>query len=56
MNEELNIPRLLKEIQVFREKAEGRIMDTSSWSTLHRLKLKSLVDKAFELQIELNEV
>ena len=40
----------------YRERAEHRIMDTSSWNTTHRLKLKSIIDKMFELQIELNEL
>lgn len=40
----------------FRERAENRIMDTSVWNTAHRLKLKSIIDKMFELQIELNDI
>lgn len=40
----------------FREKAENRIMDITSWDVTHRLKLKSIVEKMFELQIELNEL
>ena len=40
----------------YRERAENRIMDTSAWNTTHRLKLKSIIDKMFELQIELNEL
>ena len=40
----------------YRERAENRIMDTSAWNTTHRLKLKYIIDKMFELQIELNEL
>jgi len=40
----------------YRERAENRIMDTSSWNTTHRLKLKSIIEKMFYLQIELNEL
>jgi len=43
-------------LKKFRERAENRIMSTSSWNTVHRLKLKSIIDKMFELQIELNEL
>jgi hypothetical protein len=48
-----DLKALLKD---YREHAENRIMDTSRWNLTHRLKLKSIVDKMFELQIELNEL
>ena len=48
--------KLKENFKDFRERAENRIMDTNSWNTIHRLKLKSLVDKMFGLQIELNEL
>jgi hypothetical protein len=57
-NQELD--KVTEELKVnlkdYRERAENRIMDTSTWNTTHRLKLKSIIDKMFELQIDLNEL
>jgi hypothetical protein len=47
---------LLSSLKEYRERAENRIMDPSNWNITHRLKLKSISNKIFELQIELSEL
>ncbi len=47
---------LIANLKDYRQRAENRIMNTSSWNTTHRLRLKSIVGKMFELQIELKEL
>jgi len=47
---------LMANLKEFREKAENRIMDTTEWNLTHRLKLKAIIDKMFDLQIELNDL
>ena len=47
---------LITNLKEFREIAENRLMNTTSWNVTHRLKLKSISDKMFDLQIELNEL
>ena len=55
-NQELDniTEKLLCNLKNFRENAENRIMDQDSWTVGHRLSLKSISDKMFDLQIELN--
>jgi hypothetical protein len=58
-NQELHniTEKLLCNLKNFRENAENRIMDQgSNWTPTHRLRLKSISDKMFDLQIELNEL
>lgn len=47
---------LMSNMKEYRVRAENRIMDTSTWDITHRLKLKSIADKMFELQIAMNEL
>jgi hypothetical protein len=57
--ENQKIERVTEELKTnfkeFREIAENRLMDKTSWSTLHRLKLKEISDKMYDLQLELND-
>tara|TARA_R110000850_G_scaffold209270_1_gene335297 strand:- start:584 stop:775 length:192 start_codon:yes stop_codon:yes gene_type:complete len=57
--ENQKIEKLTEELKTnfkeFREIAENRLMDTTSWSVLHRLKLKEISDKMYDLQLELND-
>lgn len=47
---------LQNNLKEYRERAENRVMDTATWSTAHRQKLKYIIDKMFKLQIDLNEI
>tara|TARA_R110000737_G_C14163017_1_gene409884 strand:+ start:197 stop:388 length:192 start_codon:yes stop_codon:yes gene_type:complete len=57
--ENQRIERVTEELKTnfkeFRKIAENRLMDKISWSTLHRLKLKEISDKMYDLQLELND-
>ena len=56
-NQELEEVRteLIKNLKNFRERSENRLMD-SSWNTTHKIRLKDISDKMFDLQITLNEL
>ena len=60
MSENQNLDKITEDIianlKEYRERAENRIMDSSTWSRTHRLELKTIVDKMIELQIMLNEL
>lgn len=47
---------LMSNLKEFRERAENRVMDKSGWNTVYRIKLKALMNKMLDLQVELNEL
>mgnify|MGYP003666609631 CR=1 FL=1 len=47
---------LIASLKEYRRIAENKIMDTSRWNITHRLRLKYIVDRMFELQIKLKEL
>lgn len=55
-NQQLNTEELISEIKKFREAAENRLMAKNEWVESHRLKLKNISDKLFNIQIDLNEL
>jgi len=52
---DLVIADLKQNLSDFRGRAENRIM-SNDWNTTHKLELKSLIDKMFQLQIDLNDL
>jgi len=48
--------QLLDNLKEYKERAENRILNAGDWNQAHRLKLRSIVNKIFELQIAIHEL